>query len=167
MLAGWLVEWLVAANSACCLSVAREASCVEASHAVADSLLVHLASLPLPLLSLLLLPLPLQGGVPLPVYNTVHMMMPMQLQRIKMAAARLKPTEVAQIKQRQAALVAASKVVATQGLACACDHTRGCDDTRHTAAAVGQGLQGLSLGSSKAAAAGMQERQPHATTVQA
>lgn len=54
----------------------------------------------------------LQGGVPLPVYNTVHMMMPMNLQRIKMAAKHLKPAEVQEIHARQAALLAASKAAA-------------------------------------------------------
>lgn len=54
----------------------------------------------------------LQGGVPLPVYNTVHMMMPMNLQRIRSAAARLKPAEVQDIEQRQAAMEAASKAAA-------------------------------------------------------
>lgn len=50
--------------------------------------------------------------MPLPVYNTVHMMMPMNLQRIKMAAARLKPKELQEIHKRQVALVAASKAAA-------------------------------------------------------
>jgi hypothetical protein len=50
-----------------------------------------------------------QGGVPLPVYNTVHMMMPTYLQRIKMAAARLKPCEIEAINERQAGLLAASQ----------------------------------------------------------
>lgn len=58
-----------------------------------------------------------QGGVPLPVYNTVHMMMPMNLQRIKMAAARLKPAEVQEIHRRQAAMVAASKAAAAAAAA--------------------------------------------------
>lgn len=53
--------------------------------------------------------------MPLPVYNTVHMMMPMNLQRIKMAAARLKPKELQEIHKRQVALVAASKAAAAVG----------------------------------------------------
>jgi hypothetical protein len=54
----------------------------------------------------------LQGGVPLPVYNTVSMMMPMNLQRVKMAAAKLKPEEKAAMLQRQLQIVAASKAEA-------------------------------------------------------
>lgn len=56
--------------------------------------------------------LPLQGSVPLPVYNTVSMMMPMNLQRVKMAAAKLKPEEKAAMQQRQLQIVAASKAEA-------------------------------------------------------
>jgi hypothetical protein len=40
------------------------------------------------------------------------MMMPMNLQRIRSAAARLKPAEVQEIEQRQAAMEAASKAAA-------------------------------------------------------
>ncbi|WIA10268.1 hypothetical protein OEZ85_010466 [Tetradesmus obliquus] len=52
------------------------------------------------------------GSVPLPVYNTVSMMMPMNLQRVKMAAAKLKPEEKAAMQQRQLQIVAASKAEA-------------------------------------------------------
>lgn len=50
--------------------------------------------------------------MPLPVYNTVSMMMPMNLQRVKMAAAKLKPEEKAAMQQRQLQIVAASKAEA-------------------------------------------------------
>jgi hypothetical protein len=59
----------------------------------------------------------LQGGVPLPVYNTVSMMMPMNLQRVKMAAAKLKPEEKAAMQQRQLQIVAASKAEAAAAAA--------------------------------------------------
>lgn len=72
--------------------------------------------------------------MPLPVYNTVHMMMPMNLQRIKMAAARLKPAEVKEIHARQAALLAASKAVAAEG-----------SSTATAADAVAKQLQGVTL----------------------
>jgi hypothetical protein len=50
--------------------------------------------------------------VPLPVYNTVHMMMPTYLQRIKMAAGRLKPCELSGMVSRQVQMLAASKAEA-------------------------------------------------------
>jgi hypothetical protein len=46
------------------------------------------------------------------VYNAVNMMMPMNLQRVKMAAAKLKPEETAAMLQRQLQIVAASKAEA-------------------------------------------------------
>jgi hypothetical protein len=81
----------------------------------------------------------LQGGVPLPVYNTVHMMMPMNLQRIKMAAGRLKPAEVQHIHKRQEALVAASKAAAA-----AAEGLKGADAATAAEQAV-KHLRGLSL----------------------
>lgn len=80
-----------------------------------------------------------RGGVPLPVYNTVHMMMPMNLQRIKMAAGRLKPAEVQHIHKRQEALVAASKAAAA-----AAEGLKGADAATAAEQAV-KHLRGLSL----------------------
>ncbi|KAF8069475.1 hypothetical protein HT031_001591 [Scenedesmus sp. PABB004] len=53
-----------------------------------------------------------KGGVPVPVYNSVSMMMPMNLQRIKAAAAKLKPCEKAAMLQRQLDVVATSRAEA-------------------------------------------------------
>lgn len=55
-----------------------------------------------------------KGSVPLPVYNATAMIMPMNLQRVKMAAAKLKPEEVAEMLQRQAQVVDASKAEAAK-----------------------------------------------------
>jgi ribosomal protein L12E/L44/L45/RPP1/RPP2 len=71
------------------------------------------------------------------VYNTVHMMMPMNLQRIKMAAARLKPKEVQEIHKRQVALVAASKAAAAAAV--------GSNTAAAAAEKVTDQLQGVSL----------------------
>lgn len=95
----------------------------------------------------------LQGGVPLPVYNTVHMMMPMNLQRIKMAAGRLKPKEVTAIHARQAALVAASKAAAA-----AAEGLEGTEAATAAEQAV-KHLHGLSL-DDMAKQAAQQQQQP-------
>lgn len=55
-----------------------------------------------------------QGAVPLPVYNTCSSLMPMNLQRVRAAAAKLKPAEREEMLQRQLAVVAASKAEAAK-----------------------------------------------------
>jgi hypothetical protein len=69
------------------------------------------------LLKYLLLPHLLQGGVPLPVYNTCSMLMPMNLQRVKAAATKLKPAEREVIAKRQQEIVALSKAEAAKAAA--------------------------------------------------
>jgi hypothetical protein len=68
-------------------------------------------------LVLLLAAAAVQGSVPLPVYNAVNMMMPMNLQRVKMAAAKLKAEDKAAMLQRQLRIVAASKAEAAAAAA--------------------------------------------------
>lgn len=81
--------------------------------------------------------------MPLPVYNTVHMMMPMNLQRIKMAAARLKPAEVLRIQQRQAGMLAASKQAAAAAAGDSAEAAEAADSTKGDAAL--KKLQAVSL----------------------
>lgn len=50
----------------------------------------------------------------MPVYNTVNMLMPMNLQRVKAAAAKLKPEEKVAMQQRQMEVLAASKLEAAK-----------------------------------------------------
>eukprot|EP00775_Hariotina_reticulata_P010940 gene10940-11094_t len=58
-----------------------------------------------------------RGGVPLPVYNTCSMLMPMNLQRVKAAATKLKPAEREVIAKRQQEIVALSKAEAAKAAA--------------------------------------------------